>query len=148
MPLQYNCPHTALAASARGLPAVKSRNYSVGLVFPISTYFERSVPCRWKVLCMIIFEQRGKKRKKRQKHQASLFTFGWVNWTSSDSWLNASSHSSNPQQNADDFALNFLKAGRLIRFYLGAHPVPVLAPFNPRRMTPIPLWTLGCTSLY
>lgn len=34
MPLQYNCPHTALAASAGGLPAVKSRNYSVGLVFP------------------------------------------------------------------------------------------------------------------
>lgn len=63
MPLQYNCPHTALAASARGLPAVKSRNYSVGLVFPISTYFERSVPCRWKVLCMIILEQRGKKGK-------------------------------------------------------------------------------------
>lgn len=39
MPLQYNCPQTALAASAGGLPAVKSRNYSVGLVFPISTYF-------------------------------------------------------------------------------------------------------------
>lgn len=36
MPLQYNCPHTALAASAGGLPAAKSRNYSVGLVFPQS----------------------------------------------------------------------------------------------------------------
>lgn len=73
MPLQHNCPHTALAASAGGLPAVKSRNYSVGLVFPNSTYFELSIPQRRKALCIAIFEQRGKKEEVWEQ-QASLFT--------------------------------------------------------------------------